>query len=142
MLTHLKRFFVAGAMCAAAARLMAQSNTATILGTVTDPTGATVAGATITVTNINTRVVRATNTGADGAFEIPLLTVGDYAVSASMASFKRVERTGIHLDADQKAKIDITLQVGELTERVTVEAAATLLATRLRTAVWWLGPAR
>ena len=131
MFVRLDRILIALALFALmTAESMGQSNTATILGTVSDATGGGIPGVTVTVTNVKTRITKTATTDANGAFEAPLLSVGDYALSASMAHFKHSERTGIHLDAEQKVKIDITLQVGDVSERVTVEAAATLLATQ------------
>lgn len=130
-MSRLDRTLIAAAILALPAPVVfAQSNTATILGTVSDSTGAAIPGATVTVTNVKTGVVKSTITNANGAFELPLLSVGDYAISAEMRNFKRAERTGIHLDAEQKSKIDLTLEVGAVTESVTVNAAATLLTTQ------------
>src|SRR5438552_339982 len=122
--------FLAAVAALAAAALLAQSNTATIVGTVSDPTGAAIPGASVTVKNVRTQVARTTTTNSNGEFEASLLSVGDYRISVSMSAFKSVEHAGIHLDAEQKAKIDVTLPLGEVSERVSVEAAATLLATQ------------
>src|SRR5260370_11483722 len=122
--------FLAAVAALAAAALLAQSNTATIVGTVSDPTGAAIPGASVTVKNVRTQVARTTTTNSNGEFEASLLSVGDYRISVSMSAFKSVDHTGIHLDAEQKAKIDVTLPLGEVSERVLVEAAATLLATQ------------
>src|SRR2546423_7191477 len=85
--------------------LFAQSNTATILGNVTDSSGASIPGVKATITNVKTRVVRSTVTGESGAFELPLSPVGEYAIAAELTRFRRAERTGILLDAGRKAKI-------------------------------------
>src|SRR5262245_52879134 len=112
---------------AAVAALFAQSNTATIVGTVTDPSGAVVAGARVTVTNVNTGVARTAATAVTGEFEAPLLAPGFYSVETQATGFKRVERSGIRLDAGQKAKLDFRMEVGEVAERVEVSTAAPLL---------------
>ena len=117
-------------LAVAALPLFAQSNTATILGNVTDSSGASIPGVKVTITNVKTHVARSTVTGESGAFELPLIPVGEYAVAAEMTSFRRAERTGILLDAGQKAKIDFRLQVGEVVESVTVNAGTSLLATQ------------
>src|SRR6478672_11453800 len=108
----------------------AQSNTATLIGVVTDPAGALVAGASVTVTNVRTGISRVTTSDASGAYEVQLLPVGQYGISVQMAGFKRGERTGVGLEAGQKAKLDFTLEVGDLAERITVNAAAALLSTQ------------
>ena len=115
--------------CAASSALC-QINTATLVGTVTDPSGAVISGATITVANVRTGVVRKSQTNETGAYEVPLITVGEYTIAAEQAGFKRAERTGVTLDAGQKAKIDLVLQVGDVMESVTVSAAAPLLNTQ------------
>jgi Carboxypeptidase regulatory-like domain/TonB dependent receptor-like, beta-barrel len=108
----------------------AQTNTAKLLGIVTDPSGAVVAGATITVTNVNTQVRRVTVTNTAGAYEVPLLTVGTYSIVAEQSGFKRVERSGIELVADQRVKLDFVLEVGNVTESIEVTEAAPLVATQ------------
>ncbi len=107
-----------------------QTNTATLLGIVTDPSGAVIAGANITVTNVRTGAVRPTTSNAAGAYEVALLGVGGYAIAAEHAGFKRLERRGVLLDAGDKIKIDLTLEVGEVAERITVAEAAPLLSTQ------------
>src|SRR5438093_13161301 len=97
----------------------AQINTATVVGTVTDPSGAVVAGANITITNTATGAVRNSVTNDGGAYEVSLLSVGGYKIVAEQKGFKRAEQTDIHLDAGQKAKIDLVLQVGDVAESVT-----------------------
>src|SRR5438045_5387816 len=89
----------------AAAAAFAQSNTATVVGTVADPTGAVVAGASIIVTNTATGAVRKTESNATGGYEIPLLTVGTYSIVAEQKGFKRAEQTQTLRDAGPKPKI-------------------------------------
>src|SRR2546430_4235250 len=93
-------------LAVAAISLFGQSNTATILGNVTDGSGASIPGVKVTITNVKTQIVRSTVTDEGGAYELPLILVGEYAIAAEMASFRHAERTGILLDAGQKAKID------------------------------------
>lgn len=113
-----------------ASNSLAQTNTATLLGIVKDASGAVITGALVKVTNVKTQVIRTTVTNASGAYEVPLLTVGLYSISAEQAGFKRAERTGIELVADQKVKIDFTLQIGEVSESITVNEAAPLVTTQ------------
>ncbi len=108
----------------------AQTNTATLLGIVRDASGAVIAGAQVKVTHVNTQVTRTTVTNAGGAYEVPLLAVGVHTISAEQTGFKRSERTGVELLADQKVKIDFQLEVGEISDSVTVNEAAPLVATQ------------
>ena len=109
---------------------VAQTNTATLLGTVTDATGAVVAGSNITITNVETKTTRTAASNQVGNWEAPLLPVGIYTVAAESAGFKRVERSGILLAAGDRIKLDITLEVGEIAERVTVNEAAPLVVSQ------------
>src|SRR5882724_5451510 len=79
---------------------------------------------TVTVTNINNGSARTAASSVAGEFEIPLLPPGSYSVGAESAGFKRLERSGLRLDAGQRAKIDFRLEVGEVAERVEVNAGA------------------
>src|SRR5262249_5084769 len=90
----------------------AQTTSTSILGTVTDPTGAVVAGATVTVTNTGTGIKRTDNTSVTGDYNFPLLDVGTYDVVVSIAGFKTESRRNIELTINQKARVDFSLVVG------------------------------
>ncbi len=105
-----------------AAHAMAQE--ATIVGTVTDPSGAAVPNATISVTNIETGQVRNLTSSSDGQYVVPDLHIGRYNVRAQGAGFKVVEQKNIVLNVNDRARVDFKLQVGSTTEQITVEAAA------------------
>jgi hypothetical protein len=98
--------------------------TATITGTVTDPSGAAVPAATITVTNTATGVSRTVTSTQTGDYSIPDLNIGNYRLKADMTGFKTYERTGITLNVNATVRVDIPLQVGQAQETVTVEANA------------------
>ena len=102
---------------------------ATILGTVTDPTGATVANATIAITNTDTGVSRTSPTNGDGQYVAPDLVIGHYTVHATAAGFKAAERKGITLDVNDRTRVDFKLEVGSAQETVTVEANAVTVQT-------------
>jgi Carboxypeptidase regulatory-like domain len=102
---------------------------ATIVGTVTDPTGATVGGATITITNTDTGIVRTIPTGGDGQYVAPDLHIGRYTVSASAAGFKLAEQKNLVLNVGDRTRIDFKLEVGSAQEHVTVEANAVAVQT-------------
>ena len=108
---------------AGALRLGAQQNTATILGTVTDPTGASIAGAAVEVRNVGTGMVQATATDAAGRYNVPDLPVGDYEVQASKDGFATVVHKGITLTVGSQNVVDFSLAVGQTQQTVTVEGA-------------------
>jgi len=108
---------------------LAQVETARITGTVTDATGAVIPGVQITMVHVQTnRKVAATTTEAGQYVSIPL-PPGDYRVEAEATGFKRVVRTGITLQVQQTAVVDVRMQVGEISERIEVVAQAPLLNT-------------
>ena len=98
--------------------------TASIVGTVTDPSGAAVPSARITVTNLETGLARSTTTNAAGNYAAPELTIGRYTVHAEATGFKTYSRTGITLNVNDTVRADVRLDVGEAKETVTVEANA------------------
>ena len=107
----------------------AQAVSGTILGAVTDPSGAAVAGAKITLTQPATGFTRTVVTGADGEFSAPSLPVGAYNISAEMAGFKRSALTNVQLGVDQKARLDLKLEIGAASESVEVQGAVPLVQT-------------
>jgi len=106
------------------ASVAAFAQTATVLGTVTDPTGSVVPNATITITNTATSVQRVVQTNTSGNYIAPELPIGPYSVRAGAAGFKTYERTGINLDSNATVRVDALLEVGAVTEAITVEASA------------------
>ena len=115
---------------AAAMAIQAQVNTGTILGTVTDPTGAAIAGAKVTATNIATGFLRSALTGNDGSYLLPLLPIGErYRVAVEAAGFRMFVQTGIELQLNQNARVDAPMQLGNISEAVEVAASAPLVDT-------------
>ena len=112
--------FVLTAMASATA--FAQN--ATVLGTVTDPSGSVVPSATITITDVATGAKRVLQTSSTGSYIAPELPIGPYSITAEAAGFKRYERTGLKLDSNDVARVDAVLQVGSITENVEVNADA------------------
>ena len=108
---------------------LAQTTSTSILGTVTDASGASIAGAKVTATNVNTGVPLSTVTTDTGDYAFPLLQVGDYAVAVEHPGFKAETRKGIVLQVNEKFRVDFRLQVGSQTEQVTVTAEAANLRT-------------
>ena len=106
----------------------AQETRGTISGTVRDRDGV-LPGADVKITNTGTNVSQQLVTNESGYFEAPLLIAGEYEVSVEMANFKSFRQTGIQLAVGQSIPLIITLEVGNLSERVDVVAAAVLLDT-------------
>ena len=112
---------------------VAQLTRGTISGTVTDQSGAAVPGTAIMITNADTGVTRASETGAAGRYEAPSLPAGNYEVRASLAGFQTSIRAGITITVGRTAVVDHVLQVGEVAQAVTVTGAATLVETTTAT---------
>lgn len=104
-----------------------QAGRATIQGTVTDGTGAVIAAAAVAVTQVETNTVTQTITSEAGFFTFPTLPVGTYEVRVEAKGFKKASRTGIALRVDDRATVDVALEVGELAETVEVSAQAVLV---------------
>src|ERR1700735_1876668 len=104
-----------------------QGGTGTITGTVTDPTGLAVAGATVQATNTETGVAYTGATTAAGNYTVPNLPVGNYELTVKVAGFKAYTHTNLTIAATQVLKQDIGLEVGSATESITVEDQGTLL---------------
>ena len=94
------------------APLAAQEGRATIQGIVTDPSGGSVPGAAVTVTNTATHVAQTTPTNGVGRYVASNLIVGPYRVSVTKEGFKTYEQSGITIQVDQSAEIDVSLQTG------------------------------
>jgi hypothetical protein len=107
----------------------AQAVTGTLLGTVTDSTGAVVTGAKVTVTNQNTGFTRSVTTDAAGEYTTPSIPTGVYTVLVEMDGFKATALSQIAVGVDQRVRIDATLEVGAMTESVTIEATTPLVQT-------------
>ena len=102
----------------------------TLFGAVTDPSGAAIAGAAVTVLNTETGAARQTVSGADGGYVISQLPIGLYSVSAEATGFKKVVLGNVRVAVDENRRVNIELQVGAITESVTVQGEATQVETR------------
>jgi hypothetical protein len=112
-----------------AASAFGQAVNATLLGTVSDASGAVVADAKVTATEVTTNTVRSTQTNASGNYTFPDLPPGNYAVTVEMTGFKRETRRDIGLLVNSSARIDVQLQPGNVTDTVEVTGAPALLQT-------------
>ena len=107
----------------------AQDIRGTISGTVTDPQGAHVVGATVAVTNTETNVSTSLATNASGFYEAPLLLPGPYNVTVEARGFKKTVRSNLILTMGGQIKIDIPLEVGGVNESITISAESPILDT-------------
>lgn len=110
-----------------AALALSQSQTAQLIGTITDQTGAVVAGASVAVVNTATAVKRDTASNQVGNYAAPMLPPGSYQVTVTKTGFRPVTRSGVDLEVSQVARVDFMLEVGTTSENITVTAEAPLL---------------
>jgi hypothetical protein len=103
--------------------------TSTILGTVTDPQGALIAGAKVTLTNVDTGVQWKATTTASGDYQFPNLLAGHYKVEVFKDGFARTVSTDVALENGTKQRVNFGLRMGKATETVQVSAAAALMKT-------------
>jgi outer membrane receptor protein involved in Fe transport len=111
---------VALALLALGVRAGAQTFRGTILGTVTDTSGAAIAGATVTIKNTDTGLVRSVITSTDGSYSAPELPIGNYSVTVETAGFKSGVVSGIRVEVSSERRADVTLQAGEISQKIEV----------------------
>lgn len=122
-------FLMIGAMIALALPLGAQVRFGTVVGFVADPTGASIAGATVTLTNLGTNEVRTMQTGPAGTYAFANATAGRYQVVIDQAGFKRFTAQNVQVEVDVTTRVDATLQLGSSSETVQVNAGGVTLQT-------------
>jgi len=132
---HKLRIIVGISVCLFLSTLLAHSQltTGTISGTISDPTGATVPGTSVTIKNVETSLSRATVSNLQGRYEATNLPIGKYEVSAAMAGFQTSVRRGIELTVGRHAIVDMALQVGEVAQSITVTGEAAFVETTTAT---------
>src|SRR6266567_2077242 len=114
--------------------IWAQSaSTGALAGVVTDPTGAAVPNASVTVTSAATNQNRTVTTAGDGAYRVPLLEPGSYRVRFSAAGFKTSDVTAVTLDVTETTVLDRAMEVGSQSEQVTIEASVETVQTATST---------
>src|SRR5882724_12609429 len=123
------------ALCAACLTMpaLAQTVFGTILGTVTDPSGAVMPNVVITVTNQGENISRDVRTDAQGNYQAENMKAGLYTVSATATGFKDMVLKDVRLEARQIVRADMKLTMGSAAEKVTVEANAELINTESQT---------
>jgi hypothetical protein len=109
--------------------LFGQAVNSTALGTVTDPTGAVVAGAKVTLTEFSTNVSRTGQTNGSGNFVFPDVPPGNYVITVEMTGFKKEQRNDIALLVNSSQRVDIQLTPGSITESIEVTGAPPALRT-------------
>jgi hypothetical protein len=108
----------------------AQVDTGTIRGKVQDASGAVIPDAQVTVTNVATNTKEVTRTESNGEYLAPLLKVGNYSLTVEKTGFSKVVQTGIQVDVQASLEVNVTLQVGTVSQEVDVAASAPLLDTQ------------
>ncbi|MGH9659874.1 MAG: carboxypeptidase regulatory-like domain-containing protein, partial [Bryobacteraceae bacterium] len=115
------------ALAVLAVPAFAQSQSATLTGLVRDASGAVVPGARLQLTNSDTGEIYTATGNESGNYVLPLVKPGQYALTAQKPGFKQFRQTGLALETGGQPRLDITLEVGAVTDRVEVEATAPLL---------------
>jgi hypothetical protein len=116
-------------LVAVAAPASAQLTTGTIRGTVNDDTGGVLPGVDVTLTNVETGIMRSLVTNEQGRYEAPNLQIGTYEVAANLSGFRRAVRAGIQLAVGRIAVVDLTLGVATIQESLVVTGDAPLVET-------------
>ena len=106
-----------------------QAVNGTIVGTVTDSQGGSIANAKITLVETNTKIVRTRQTNESGSYGFPDLPPGTYSVEAQTAGFKKELKTGILLEANTSPRVDLRLEPGEINQTIEVSASGAILQT-------------
>jgi hypothetical protein len=107
--------------------LCAFGQSTSILGRVTDPSGAVLTGAKVTAVHERTGASSSTETNAEGYYVVPSLPIGSYSVSVQLAGFTTEKRTGLVLQVGQSARIDFELKIGEVTTSIDVQASTPII---------------
>jgi hypothetical protein len=100
------------------------SVSASISGTVSDPSGAVIAGATVTASNVDTGVALTQTTNAQGFYSFQELPLGTYTISVQQSGFKAYAQTGLVLDVNSVLSVDVKMEVGQSSEKIEVSSAA------------------
>ena len=125
----LAAWVAAVAMLPLASTASAQVTTATIVGTVLDSSGGTLPGVTVTARNVDTGFTHSVPSSEIGAFRLEFLPIGPYTVEATLQGFKTGSRSGIVLNVNDSIRVDFSLEIGVVTEMVSVVASSPLVNT-------------
>ena len=108
----------------------AQTDQGSITGIVLDTSGALIANAQVTVTNVDTGLVLQAKSNGRGVFVFSPLKIGNYTLTGSSQGLETVTRENLHLDAQQRLSVNLTLPAGSISQTVQVNSAAPLLQTQ------------
>src|SRR3989442_2255751 len=122
---------IVGVIVLAGGLVFGQNFSATISGFVHDTTGAVIPGTNVTAKHTETGLTRTVQTSEEGSYTMPSLPVGSYEVTAEKPGFKQQVRRGINLVVAQEAVVNLTLDVGDLVDKITVTEEAPLVNTTL-----------
>ncbi len=129
----MKVWVLAFALCASSVLFQSQANaqavTGTVVGTISDSSGALVSGAQVTITDVGTGTNRSATTDASGYYAFPNLPPGTYSVRVQEQGFSSKQQDGIALLVNSTERVDFTIQPGQVTETITVTGAPPLLQT-------------
>ena len=106
--------------------LSAQFDTASVLGTIRDESGAVLAGATVTLTNQATGISATAQTDENGSYEFLTVKIGSYKIEASLASFSTARLENVRVAVGARQRVDLIMKVGEVTTTIEVSASAAL----------------
>src|SRR5579863_8565537 len=117
-------FFAALTLLCSGTNAFAQTDRATLEGTVTDPSGGTISGANVKVTAVDTGISQERKTNSSGYYRFPGLPVGEFTVTVSNTSFKTKVIEQVTLQVGETHTLDVALVVGEVSEKVEIKAEA------------------
>jgi outer membrane receptor protein involved in Fe transport len=118
------------ALCISVSPVLAQSaSTGALAGTVTDPSGSVISGATVTATSLDTGQIRTAATDASGSYKFSLLPPGNYSLKISASGFKTAEVPSVAVNVTETASVNRSLEIGAQTQEVTVSATAVTIQT-------------
>lgn len=120
---------VAACLVAGAWLSFGQSTTSQMTGVVKDPSGASIAGAKVTITNLDTGIERTGSSNELGYYTAALLQPGNYKITCQKEGFRQLTRSGITLTVDQVARVDLSLELGDVTQSIEVREDVTLVQT-------------
>ena len=122
-------FLLLTVVCLGSVRSQAQEVSAGITGRVTDASNSAIVNAAVTAKDLDRSTVWTTKTNEEGIYAFPRIPAGDYEVRVEAQGFKSFVQARLHLDLNQRARLDVPMQVGALSESVSVTADAALLQT-------------
>jgi len=126
---RLNKSFCAFTALAGLSLLFSQARNGTLLGTITDASGAVMPNAKVVITDQNTNVARATQTTEAGYYAVPDLPPGEYSVAVEVTGFKKAIRGNVTVQVNSTVRVDLQLQPGQITESIDVTAELPLLQT-------------